>query len=176
VGTPWHIGDFGRYEIESPKFPRFEVISATKTEVQVWYSGQTTLTTIPKRTFLDDCVKWWLVEPIEKLFPFPKWLYEGGSFSLESPIMGINVTLTQIPDRATPGFPTKTHTNHEMDLKGRLLTYRRKQGDYISCLTGDPQCLVLVPIKVILKFGRSVKTRWDFLRTTDIVDPDEDDF
>lgn len=174
MGTPWHIGDFGRFAIESPKFPRFEVIAATKTEVQVWYSGQTALTTIPKRTFLDDCVKWWRVELIEK--PLPKWLYEGGSFSLESPATVVNVILTQISDRATPGFLPRAHTIHGIDLTGRPLTFRRRQGDYISCLTGKPQTLVLVPIKTILTFGRSSRNRWDFLRTTDIVDPDEDDF
>ena len=171
MGTPWHIGDFGRFNIENPQFPRFEVISWTKTEVQVWYSGHPSPTAIPKQTFRDDCVRSWLIEPIEK--PFPKWLYEGSSFTLESPFP-INVVLAQVSG-VSPLYGPQ-FVSQGLDLNRRWLTYRRKQGDYISCLTRDPVSLVLVPIKTVMAFGQAMRTRWDFIRTGDIVDPYEDDF
>lgn len=175
MGTSWSVGDFGRFEIESPKFPRFEVISATKTEVEVWYSGSTHTKVIPKQTFLDDCVRWWDVELVDE--PLPKWLYPGGSFTLESPTGVIQVTLAQIPSMALKDrYVSRLDSIHGVDVKGRTLTFRRKQGDHISCLTGDPQTLLLIPFKTVLKYGRSRMTRWDFMRTRDIVEPDEDDF
>jgi hypothetical protein len=172
VGIRWHIGDLGRFEIESPKLPRFEVISSSKTEVQVWYSGTAKPTSIPKRTFLDDCVKWWHVDPITEAIP--KWLYEGCSFTLdpEAGKQSLHVPIAQIADQARGHLP-RAFSIHGLDLSRQTLTFRRRQGDYISCTT--PQILVLLPIKLVLESGRSRKTRWDLLRTTDILDPDEDE-
>ena len=167
--TPWHVGDFGRFSIENRKFPRFEVISADKQkgEVVVWYSGQPEPTAIPTATFQRDCVNWWDITVVEGKPPV--WLQSGCHLTLESPLRAINVTITQIKDRYH-------HTTQGVDVKGRTLQYRRRQGDYVSCTTSDPKSLLLIPFKNVLEFGRPIKTRWDLIRTRDVIDLEEDLF
>lgn len=168
--TLWHIGDFGRFSMENRQFPRFEVISADKQkgEVTVWYSGQATTTTIPTTTFQRDCVNWWDITVIDA-FGVPEWLKSGCHLTLESPTRAINVVITQIKERFH-------RTTQGVDVKGRTLLYRRRQGDYVSCLTENPKSLLLIPLSTVLEFGRPLQTRWDVIRTIDIIDREEELF
>jgi hypothetical protein len=99
----------------------------------------------------------------------PTWLFPDCHLTLESPFRAINVTITQIKEKYH-------HTTQGVDIKGRVLQYRRRQGDYVSCTTTDPTSLLLIPLKTILTFGRPIKTRWDLIRTRDLIDLEEDLF
>jgi hypothetical protein len=174
--TIWHVGDFGRFSMENRQFPRFEVISADKKLgiVTVWYSGQETTTNIPIATFQKDCVNWWDIEilgpVISNAAVTSEWLFPGCHLTLESATRAINVTITQIKHHQYQ------RTTQGVDVKGRTLLYRRRQGDYVSCLTEDPKSLLLIPLKTVLWYGRPIKTRWDLIRTRDIIDLEEELF
>lgn len=166
----WRIGDFGRFAIESPKFPRFEVISSDKTkgEVTVWYSGQVKKTVIPRETFLEECVNWWEVDSVKPLpIVWPEWLSEGSVFTISGWHRSLPIVVT--------AFKYQYHTTTEaVDVKGRTLTYRRRQRNYISCTAENPKLFLLIPAATALEHGRPIKTRWDMLRTRDLIDLEED--
>lgn len=166
----WKVGDFGRFASENPKYPRFEVLPRlidTPDKITVWYSGSKKPTKIPRETFFSDCVNWWSVE-ITKDKP-PDWLDPQSRFSLEGPQRSILITVTQI----TQNYNV---TDHSVDVKGLPLVYRRRRMDYISCTTVEDNCLFLIPLKKVIEFGRPIKTRWDVLRTKDVIDDEEDFF
>jgi hypothetical protein len=167
----WRIGDFGRFNAESDKYPRFEVIASDKVkgEVTVWYSGQKKKTVIPRETFLEDCANWWTISSVKPLpIAWPEWLTEGQTFTISGWHRSIPVVITE--------FKHLYHTTTEaVDVKGRILVYRRRQMNYISCTTTqEPAILLLIPVEMALGHARPTRTRWDLIRTRNVIDLEED--
>lgn len=163
----WRQGDLGRFQAESPKRPRFEVIGVTNGEVEVWYGGATKTTCIPEKTFRRDCINLW---ELQEVVPArPTWLKEGASFEFPHG-RGVSVRQAEIKD---PKSKLLTHTTI-IDLNGQSVTIRSIRRDYTSCLFKD--MLVLVPLPTIAKFGIQRMTRWErVMSDRDAFDEDEED-
>lgn len=166
----WRIGDFGRFKIESPKYPRFEVISSDKQkgEVTVWYSGRAEPTVIPRETFLEDCVNWWHLDKVVREDEIPKWLIEGCQFTLQANTRALNIILTEFKE----DYRTTTSS---YDVNHMRLTFRRRRLNYLSCEVEATKVLLLVPVQEVLVNGKSTRSRWDMIRKRDILDPEEED-
>lgn len=157
---------------EGPKRPRFEVVglSDDKTEVGVWYGGLAKAQTVPRATFLKDCINLWELQ--EVVPPLPSWVKEGTEFEFPH---NSNVTIRQV-EIHDPKYKQLTHAT-TVTLSGQKVRIRRIRRDYTSCLVGG--MLVLVPLATIAKFGMQRMTRWDRIMNEDLfeeADPDDDLF
>ncbi len=163
----WRIGDFGRFTAESPKLPRFEVLRAERAGVTVQYSGTPNTTVIPPTTFKRDCVNWWDVTGID--LDEPAWLQRGVLFSFTH---GYDTVLTS---HSKFRFMV---TSQSFDIRGAVLRYRHRRSDYISCEVfnekGEPNVLLLVPLKKVVDFGYQVMTKWDRIAGQEILEDDDE--
>ena len=164
----WQRGDLGRFQAESPKRPRFEVIGRTKDHkyVEVWYGGANKATGIPKDTFLRDCSNLWELQ--EVVPPHPAWLREGAAFEFPHNKPAV-VRQNEIVE---PKFGRITHAT-TADLRGQGLTIRRIRRDYASCFIANKGLLFLVPLATVVKLGIQRKSRWDYIASDE--EPYEED-
>lgn len=167
----WRKGDLGRFEVEDPNAPRFEVISVSKerNEVSIWYGGQESPTTVPIDTFRKDCVNWWVTATINP----PEWLEPGVTLGITGPGF-----LTQaIVAELRRGRKKKTHLHQQVDIRKALLRVRSIRKDYASCVMSTTGQLLMVPTVVIEMFGHISRSRYAVVSGGDDpfeVDPLED--
>jgi len=155
------VGEIGRFWSESDKQPRFVVVRVLRNIVQIWYSGATKTQSVPRRTFLSDCMDTWVIDIIDS----PTWLKPEVKFRLDG-----WVTLAQvINDPQRPRTSTRTE---RMDLTGHDLEVFSIHRDHVACAVPGLKTIVLIPLKVINERGSRLRTRWEMI----LEDDDFDDF
>lgn len=167
----WKIGDFGRFSAESPKLPRFEVISADRNGITVWYSGSPTTTTIPLTTFKKDCVNWWHVTGVD--LATPAWLQPKVLFKFQ-PVPRYR-PLSEGYDTVLTAHMRNQYIvmSQSVDVRGAVLQYRHRRADYISCQRYDnSKELLLIPLKEVINHGFRVTTAWD--RLDEVLETDDE--
>lgn len=190
--SKWKVGDLGRFRMEDPKRPRFEVIGATKDKesIKVWYGGTKDLQAIPLATFRQDCTNLW--ELPDTLLARPLWLKEGGTFEFPRDFAFQEPAVRSPSPRREPftqvplvGFERIRGTRVEppsldvimVRVGGQQLAIRSLRRDYASVLTKEG-VLVLVPVDFIAKHGMQRITRWQRLMSDEdpFSDPDAELF
>lgn len=172
MGKTWKKGDLGRFEAEDDKSPRFVFLGTDKAKANahIWYGGEATPTTVPLKTFLRDCVSWWvfgsLIEP-------PEWLKPGQLVTVSQPNRKSTwVTQARVPDRR------RIVSNHrQVDIQNKVLQVRSIRRDYASCWIPEDRILALVPLVTLVNHGFVNRTRFDVLADDDydpITEPEEE--
>ena len=178
MGRPrvrWRRGDLGRFEVEDPNAPRFEIVGVNREgdEVTVWYGGQETPTTIPLKTFRKDCVNWWVTTAVKDP---PAWVQPGVTISITGHRF---LTQAKVADgRLSKGawqrnLKNKSFQHEQVDIGKALLVVRSIRKDYASCLMPATGQLILVPLKIIEENGHLSRSKYAVLSGGD--DPFETD-
>lgn len=161
----WKVGDLGRFEVEDKKRPRFEVLGTKPNRgIAVWYGGSANPVFIPVDTFRERCVKSWTLETVPVPTP-PDWAVPKASFQI----------LHERAARLTQAVITSGYQRQEsqVEVTGHTLRIRRIQYDYASCFDEQAKILVMVPLKIIIEYGRQVRTILDRLMGDDLFDDEE---
>lgn len=165
MAEKWKIGDLGRFLIEDPKRPRFEVLGAKPEKgVAVWYGGNPKPVWIPEDVFRSKCVSFWNIEVVPPLLP---WIARKGRFQINDE-RAAKVTQAVITD----GYFRKIS---QVDVQGHTLTIRNMRFDHASCMDEDTNTLVMVPLKIIAQFGVQIVSKWDRLQNHDPFGEDLDE-
>jgi len=69
-------------------------------------------------------------------------------------------------------FQSENHVLN-VNVQGHVLTIRRRQFNYLSCLDMDTKVLVMVPIPLVIEFGQQYRSFWDRVDDTSIFNFDE---
>jgi hypothetical protein len=161
----WKVGDLGRFDVEDPKRPRFEVLGSKPGRgVAVWYGGSKRPVFVPIDTFKAKCVKHWTVEVTPPLLP---WIAKGACFRIDN-ARAARVTQAEV----VYGYSRQIQ---QVDVKGHDLRIRHIQYDYAACDDEEEKALVMVPLKIITGFGSQVITSYERLTGPDIFGEDGDE-
>jgi len=166
-GISWKVGDLGRFSVEDPKRPRFEVLGSKPGHgVAIWYGGSFKPVFVPVETFYSRCVKHWSIDVVP---PRQPWIAKGASFKIEDPRAA---QLTQAEIAYGHGYSRQIH---KVNVRGHDLRIRHIQLDYASCDDEHEKALVMVPLKIIVNFGIRVLTIYERLTGPDIFGEDGDE-
>jgi len=161
----WKVGDLGRFVVEDPKRPRFEVLgSKPERGIAVWYGGSARPVWVPEDTFKAKCVNHWNMDVVQ---PMPAWVAPKAIFQIED-ARAANITQASI----RVGYHKQIS---QVDVRGHDLQIRRIRFDYASCFDNTSKCLVMVPLKIIAIFGTQVLTKLERLLGDDPFGEDGDE-
>lgn len=150
----WKVGDFGRFLMEDPKRPRFEVIRGVRGRgVEVWYGGSRQTTIIPPDVFRSDCTKVWAWRSVDS----PNWIRPGVSLLIHSKgaISQANILI-----QWTGGRKHRSEDGH-VETKGQTFLVRQIHHDYVSCLATPSGVLALIAVEDVVRFGFQQVSAWD---------------
>ncbi len=162
----WKVGDLGRFAVEDPKRPRFEVLGSKPGRgVAVWYGGNPKPMFIPSDTFKATCLNTWTIEVVPQL---PAWVAINTVFHINDE-RAAKVTQAVVKQNFSSQI-------QQVDVQGHDLRIRRIQFDYCSCFDEMDKILVMVPLKILKIFGIHQMSRWDrLLSDRDIIGDETDD-
>lgn len=174
ASASWNPGDLGRFKMEDPSLPRFEFISLNTEYATIWYSNSQTLTKIPRKTFLKDCVNWWVVQEFPDVSTWPDWLKSGESFCFESDTPPVRQMLYSPKVNKGHQDRVNQHVAIFTTFDGESLKIRNVRRDYASCETSE-KILLMVPTAVIVEHGFRRQSKYQRLLAKDTFkDPDEE--
>lgn len=161
----WKVGDLGRFLVEEPRRPRFEVLGSKPDRgTAIWYGGNPKPVFVPRDTFLAKCVNTWTIEVVPQL---PDWIAPNAVFKVVDE-RAAKVTQAVIKQ----GYNTQIS---QVNVRGHDMRIRRIQYDYCSCFDESEKVLVMVPLKILIGFGLPQRSRWDrLLSSEDIIGEEVD--
>lgn len=161
----WKTGDLGRFTVEDPKRPRFEVLGSKPDRgIAVWYGGSSKPMFIPDETFRSRCTNTWTIEVVP---PMPSWVTLNAVFKINDE-RAAKVTQAVVQQNFSRQI-------QQVEVQGHDLRIRRIQFDYCSCFDETDKILVMVPLKIVKLYGLQQKSRWDrLLSDRDIIGEETD--
>lgn len=155
----WTKGDLGRFQAEDKHRPRFEFLGGTtdRQRAVVWYGGDTKPTALSIDTLKNSCVSWWEITIVPP--STPSWIKPGANFVIQDQ-RASKVTQAIIKGTALQNSYIDSHIQN-VNVQGHVLTIRRRQFNYLSCLDMETKVLVMVPIQLVTDFGMQYRTFWD---------------
>ncbi len=153
----WKVGDLGRFSVEDSKRPRFEVLGSRPDRgIAVWYGGSQRPVYVPEGTFQAKCVNHWNIDVVPTM---PPWVAPRAVFRIDD-ARAANLTQAVV----TAGYSKQIS---QVDVRGHDLQIRRIRFDYASCFDDQSQCLVMVPLRIILGFGIQTISKFERLMGED---------
>jgi hypothetical protein len=149
----WKVGDLGRFSVEDPRRPRFEVLGSKPGRgVAVWYGGNPKPVFIPDDTFKAKCLNTWAIEVVPKM---PKWVAPQALFQIDDE-RAAKVTQAVVKHGYSQQIQQVDVLNHDLRIRSIKL-------DYCSCFDETAKVLVMIPLKILPLFATRRVSRWDRL-------------